>query len=101
MKWVEGMLPEFRGNFDFDAAADWYFEDYSAYLAAYDDPYYKDIINPDENKFIDKHSKTTTLQTFSTMGYNKPIIRDGKPAVHIADDIMKRWEEYQAGEKSS
>lgn len=90
------MHPEFRGSLDFDAAADWYFEDHKAYLAAYEDPYYKEVINPDESNFIDKESKTTVAQSFSTMGVNKHIIRDGKPAVLIADDIMQKFKAYEA-----
>jgi hypothetical protein len=94
-KWVEGMNPEFQGNLAFDAAADWYFEDYEAYLAAYDDPYYQEVINPDEDNFIDKTSKAMAFQSFSTMGVNKHIIQGGRPLILIPEDIRKRFDEYQ------
>lgn len=93
------MNPEFNGSLDFNAAADWYFEDYETYMAAYNDPYYIDVIMPDEDTFVDKTSKTTIMRAFTTLGVNRYMIEDGVPVVDVAPDIMKRFNEYQARKK--
>lgn len=95
--------PKFSEAIEYDAAADWYVEDYESYMAAYKDPYYISIIEPDEQKFVDKaqvggpgsEGKKTVITAMSTLGYCRSMIKDGKPAVEVKDEIWEKFKEFQ------
>jgi EthD domain len=87
--------PPFDGLLDYDGAADWQLEDHDKFLAAFADPYYVHVIEPDENNFIDKMS--TKVIATSTMGMSKPIIEGGKAVV----DVTKQWAVWAEWEEKS
>ena len=87
----DGMNPDFNAPLEFDAAADWYVADMDAYNKSYADPYYTEVIEKDEDRFIDKE-KTKVVKALSAIGTSKEMIKDGKPMVEVND---KMWKEYQ------
>jgi hypothetical protein len=90
------MSSEFSAGLDFDAAADWYILSHERYVAAYADPYYINVIEPDEHNFVDKSpaavGKKTLIRAVTTLGYCKDMIKDGKAVREINDDIRRKWE---------
>jgi hypothetical protein len=48
------MDSNFSTELDFDGALDFYIESHEAFLAAFADRYYTNVIEPDEQKFVDK-----------------------------------------------
>jgi hypothetical protein len=95
------MDPAFSAGVNFDAAAVWHVKSYDAYVAAYKDPYYIDVIEPDEQNFVDKGQmdgknpgKVTVVRAMSTIGVYRYIIKDGKPAVDVSDDIWEKFNSY-------
>jgi len=102
------MDPAFATSIEFDSAADWYIESYEAYLAAYMDPYYINVIEPDEKNFVDKgqldgpdSGKKTIVRAISTLGVCRSMIKDGKPSVAVKDEIWHTFKEYKAKEAQS
>lgn len=101
--------PSFSEAIEYDAAADWYVESYESYQAAYKDPYYIDIIEPDEQNFVDKgqvakpgnEGKKTVITAMSTLGYCRSMIKDGKPAVEVKDEIWEKFKEFRSRESRS
>jgi hypothetical protein len=96
------MDPAFSASIDFDAAAVWHVQSYEAYLAAYSDPYYINVIEPDEQNFVDKGQKdgtgpgkVTTVRAMSTLGVYRSMIHDGKPTVEVSEEILKKFNSYQ------
>jgi hypothetical protein len=96
------MDPAFATSIAFDSAADWYVESYEAYLAAYADPYYVEVIEPDEHNFVDKgqldsaESVTkTVVRAVSTLGVCRSMIKDGKPSVEIKEEIWNTFKDYR------
>ncbi|EPE29254.1 Dimeric alpha+beta barrel [Glarea lozoyensis ATCC 20868] len=71
------------GVLDYDSGVDWYVRDYDAYERAYEDPYYLEVIEPDEWNFIDKSGGETggIATAVSTLGVCRDIVRDGKSMV--------------------
>jgi hypothetical protein len=100
------MDPAFATTIQFDAAADWYVESYEAYLAAYADPYYVEVIEPDEHNFVDKGQlangseagKKTVIRAVSTLGHCRSMIKDGKPSVAVTGDIWENFQRYKANQ---
>ncbi|KAL1891025.1 hypothetical protein Sste5346_007847 [Sporothrix stenoceras] len=91
------MDPVFASGIEFDAAADFYVKSYDDYLAAYKDPYYLAVIEPDEHNFVDKsrpEGQTTVVRAMSTLGQCRYMIRDGQPVVDVSDEIWARWHEF-------
>lgn len=98
----------FATTVEFDAAVDWYVESYEAYLAAYTDPYYVEVIAPDEDNFVDKGQldgpdagKKTVVRAVSTLGYCRSMIAEGKPLVPVKDEIWDKFKAYKAKEAGS
>ena len=96
------MDPNFNTSIDFDAAAIWYIESYDRYLAAYQDPYYLTVIEPDERNFVDKGQlsgqepgKKTVVRAMSTLGVPRSMIKDGKASVDVNDGIWAKFKEFQ------
>ncbi len=58
---------------EFDGVAEWRFPSLEMYLKAFSDPYYTDVIEPDEHNFLDKTRKPTATLT---MGYYHQILID-------------------------
>jgi len=92
------MDPAFNTSIEYDAAADWYVDSYEAYLAAYTDPYYINVIEPDEHNFVDKGQldesnagKQTIVRAVSTLGFCRSMIKDGKPSIDINEKI---WQDF-------
>ncbi len=90
---------DFKTIIDYDAAADLYVENYESYINAFSDPYYLNVIEPDEQKFVDKGQlgqapgKKTVVRALTTVGINRSIIKDGKPAMQVDDEI---WAKFNA-----
>lgn len=66
-----------------------------AFQAAFEDPYYKNVIALDEPKFLS--SRTDVPRT---MGEPRPIIKDGKLLIESPVEIMdewRKWEEKKGG----
>lgn len=96
------MDEDFAATLEFDAAVDWYVESVEGYLAAYADPYYVNVIEPDEHNFIDKDGasgsgpgKKTVIRAISTCGFCRSMIKDGTAAIPVAGDIWQKFNEYQ------
>lgn len=95
------MDPAFSAGLDFHAAADWYVESWEGYVAAYNDPYYRQVIEPDEDNFVDKGQtgdKVEMVRAVTTLGYCRYMIRDGKPSAEVSDSI---WERFSQMEKDN
>ncbi|RDW65239.1 hypothetical protein BP5796_09931 [Coleophoma crateriformis] len=81
-----GDVPSGEGALDYDGGADFYVADYASYEAAFRDPYYINVIEPDERRFVDKGSQSGAVGTrivgaVSTVGFEKVIIEGGKAMV--------------------
>ncbi|KAF9886601.1 hypothetical protein FE257_011241 [Aspergillus nanangensis] len=57
---------------DFDGHGEVLVEDPDTLKALIEDPYFKDVVEPDEERFIDKASRRRTV------GYEEIWVRDGK-----------------------
>ena len=92
--------PDFNNVLDFDAAADFYIASYKAYTDAYKDPYYINVIEPDENKFVDKgqgsEAKQIHVRAVCAIGVCRSIIKDGKAMVDVSRDVNDVWQQYEA-----
>jgi hypothetical protein len=104
------MDPAFATSIEFDSAAMWSVESYDAYLKAYADPYYVNVIEPDEHNFVDKGQldgqgagtgKKTVVRAVSTLGVCRSMIKDGKAAVAVEDGIWHTFKQYKAKEAAS
>jgi hypothetical protein len=102
------MDPAFASSIEFDSAADWYIHSYEAYLAAYADPYYVEVIEPDEKNFVDKGQldgpdggKKTVVRAVSTLGVCRSMIKDGKPVVAVKEEIWDTFKQYKSKEAGS
>ena len=79
-------MPSGNETLDFDGGVDWYVLDYKKYEAAYQDPYYINVIEPDEHNFVDKGTRKTGIASaISTLGVCRNIVLDGKSLVKQAD----------------
>jgi hypothetical protein len=95
----------FAAPIEYDAAADWYIESYEKYLAAYADPYYINVIEPDENNFVNKgqldgtiRGTKTVVRAITTLGVYRSMIQDGKASVEVKDEIWTNFKEYHVKE---
>jgi EthD domain len=70
---------------DFDGGVDWYVPSYESYEAAFKDPYYLNVIEPDEWNFVDKGSGKEIAGAVSTVGVSRDIVREGKSCVGEAE----------------
>ena len=95
------MDPAFSGSIDYNAAADFYVESYERFFASYQDPYYLNVIEPDEQKFVDKGQvdggKKTVVRAMSTLGTAKSMIKDGKETVQVKSEIWENWQRCKEG----
>lgn len=104
------MDPTFSAAIPFNAAADFYIDSYERFLTAFSDPYYIEVIEPDERNFVDKGQldkdqsdeggeglagKKTVVRAMSTLGYCRSMIRDGKAAVEVEDRVWDNFTQYQ------
>jgi len=93
------MDPAFSGSIDYNAAVDFYVESYERFIAAYHDPYYLSVIEPDEQRFVDKGQidggKRTVVRAMSTLGTAKSMIKDGKAAVQVKSEIWENWQKLK------
>ena len=67
---------------EYDAGVDWYVRRYEDYEAAFQDPYYLEVIEPDEWNFVDKAGLGGEGKgirgAVSTVGIFRHIVQDGK-----------------------
>lgn len=67
---------------DYDGGVDFYVADYANYEAAFRDPYYVDVIEPDERRFVHKGSDVAgegrIVGAVGTVGLEAVIIEGGK-----------------------
>lgn len=77
------MTPEWRNGISYDGAALMDVVSYEAYVQAYSDPYYINVIEPDERNFVAKdfHGKRQVLKAMSTLGVCKPMVERGKAQI--------------------
>lgn len=61
-----------------------------AFTAAFEDPYYKNVIALDEPKFL--LSRTNVPRS---MGEKRVIIGDGKLLVESSEEIMVEWRKWE------
>jgi len=99
----QGKDAGFTGSSPFEACADFYVKDSKDYLAAFKDPYYLEVINRDEDLFVDKgqvkgrgqREALGDVLAISVMGVCRSIVREGRAVVDVPDDVWRVWEEYQ------
>jgi hypothetical protein len=75
------------------------FESFDRFIAAFSDPYYINVIEIDERRFLDK---TKSVSPTSTMGLTKTVIQGGDIKVDVGQDVMvewKKWEEEEGNAK--
>ncbi|KAH6671200.1 EthD domain-containing protein [Halenospora varia] len=83
---ISSDVPSGASSLDYDAGVDWYVKDYEKYEAAYKDPYYINVIEPDEWNFVDKGTgKGSIAGAVSTLGTFRNIVEGGKSCVAEAD----------------
>lgn len=77
------MTPEWRNGINYNGAAFMDVVSYEAYVKAYSDPYYINVIEPDERNFVAKEfdGKKQVLKAMSTMGVCKTMVSGGKPQI--------------------
>lgn len=68
------------------------FKSVDQFKAAFLDPYYVNVINPDEKNFLDMDS--TEPIGARMYGASKPVVANGKPAVDCEKEleVWKQWE---------
>lgn len=67
-------------------------ENFEKFTAACADPYYLNVIKPDEINFLD--SKSTEVIGASTMGVSKKIVEGGRALIDTSK-VMSVWEEWE------
>ena len=67
-------------------------ENFEKFTAACTDPYYLNVIKPDEINFLD--SKSIEVIGASTMGVSKRIVEGGKALIDTSN-VMSVWEEWE------
>lgn len=67
-------------------------ETFDQFTAACTDPYYLNVIKPDEINFLD--SKSIEVIGASTMGVSKKIVEGGKALIDTSK-VMSVWEEWE------
>ncbi|OBT50875.1 hypothetical protein VE04_08484 [Pseudogymnoascus sp. 24MN13] len=77
------MASEWRGDINYNGAALFDVVSYEAFVKAFEDPYYINVIEPDEHNFVAKDvtGKNQVLKAMSTMGVCKTIVSGGKPQI--------------------
>jgi EthD domain len=80
-----------KGVIDYDGAAEFVIKDVDRAKAAGSDPYYANVIEPDEPNFLDMESKEQIF--LGTSGLNRPVVDvDGTVSV----DMSKGLEAWKA-----
>lgn len=92
----EVIRPPLHGTLDYEGMAELEVESLEKFTAACSDPYYLNVIKPDEIKFLD--SKSTQVIVTSTMGVSKKIVEDGKALVDTSE-VMSVWEEWEGASR--
>lgn len=82
---------------EYDGASDCKADSLGAILAAFSDPYYVNVVEPDERKFIDKASKVVFT---SIIGTSRQVIHKGMPLLDISHG-MEVWRQWQEEKQSS
>ncbi len=77
------------GILPYDAAVDWYVPSYEAYVAAFQDPYYVHVIEPDEWNFVDKGAGKEVVGMVSTLGVARDVVKGGKSCIEEVDGDEK------------
>lgn len=78
-------VPSGNGTLDYDGGVDWYVKSYEGFEASFKDPYYLNVIEPDEWNFVDKGEGKEIVGAVRTVGISRDIIRDGKSCVGNGD----------------
>ncbi|KAI9731686.1 MAG: hypothetical protein M1834_004475 [Cirrosporium novae-zelandiae] len=72
---------------DYDGAAEWNIPSLEKLIEAFGDPYYRDVIEPDEHNFLHKSSKEAISTT--AHGIWKPIVLEGKALVNAKEEMLQ------------
>lgn len=67
------------------------FESFDRFIAAFSDPYYVNVIEIDERRFLDK---AKSVSPTSTMGLMKTVIQGGDIKVDVGEDVMMEWKKW-------
>lgn len=66
---------------DFDGAVIWEIPSLEHFLNAFNDPYYLNVIAPDEDRFLDKTKEVATV----TLGHFHHIVAGGEPLIDYSE----------------
>ncbi|MCJ1424701.1 hypothetical protein MMC29_002589 [Sticta canariensis] len=84
--------PPLHGTLDYEGMAEVEVKTFDQFTAACTDPYYLNVIKPDEINFLD--SKSIEVIGASTMGVSKKIVEEGKALIDTSK-VMSVWEEWE------
>lgn len=85
-----------RNVFDFDGAAEKTFPSFEKFTKAFEDPYYINVMEPDERRFRDKSGvPQVATQATSTMGVVREIVVGGRAVVDLSEEVMEGWREWR------
>ncbi|KAH8799850.1 hypothetical protein F5884DRAFT_905331 [Xylogone sp. PMI_703] len=87
----QGASPVAVNTLAFGGVASFKFNSFEKYLAAFADPYYVNVIAPDEQKFLGKIFKEAATVI---MGIEHQIVTEGNSLVN-SDKEMALWEKWQ------
>lgn len=66
---------------DFDGAVIWEIPSLEQFFEAFSDPYYLNVIAPDEENFLDKSKEVATV----TIGHFHNIVANGEPLIDYSE----------------
>lgn len=90
------MQPPLHGTLDYEGMVELEVESFDRFTAACTDPYFLNVLKPDEINFLD--SKSTEVIGASTMGVSKKIVEGGKAMIDTSK-VMSVWEEWERGSR--
>ncbi|MCJ1267631.1 hypothetical protein MMC22_007517 [Lobaria immixta] len=90
--------PPLHGTLDYEGMAELEVENFEMFTAACSDPYYLNVIKPDEIHFLD--SKSIEVIGATTMGVSKKIVEGGKALIDTSK-VMSVWEEWEGNPKKN
>ncbi|MCJ1467526.1 hypothetical protein MMC07_006151 [Pseudocyphellaria aurata] len=86
------LQPPLHGTMDYEGMVELEVESLEKFTAACKDPYFVNVIKPDEINFLD--SKSTEAIGASTMGISKKIVEGGHAMIDTSK-VMSVWEEWE------
>ncbi|KAF2399758.1 hypothetical protein EJ06DRAFT_556880 [Trichodelitschia bisporula] len=87
----------FSAPVPFDGEAAFLVADWRRFMSGFNDPYYMDVIRPDEEKFADEKDALGIGQSALVMALvTRPnyIVKDGKIVVPVSAEVEEKWAQY-------